>query len=168
MNAMTSSVIPRTRRMILRAERAVVAKERRRLTFEIFFTARTYSRERCGHTGWREPRGGRDTRRRGSGRCLNKALRLQYRSALGYTLASGGMFGFEYQGFSSELADFGRAEIDDTRRLVEKITTFEGEPTTEVAPLEWSDQPEKVVEWLIDAEAGDDRGASGRDRAHRA
>ena len=62
--------------------------------------------------------------------CLNKALRLQYRSALGYTLAAGGMFGFEYQGFSSELADFGRAEIDDTRRLIEKITTFEGEPTT--------------------------------------
>ena len=35
---------------------------------------------------------------------------------------------------------------------IEKITTFEGEPTTEVAPLEWSDQPEKVVEWLIEAE----------------
>ena len=84
--------------------------------------------------------------------CLNKALRLQYRSALGYTLAAGGMFGFEYQGFSSELADFGRSEIDDTRRLIEKITTLEGEPTTEVAPLDWSDQPKKVVEWLIDAE----------------
>jgi bacterioferritin (cytochrome b1) len=84
--------------------------------------------------------------------CLNKALRLQYRSALGYTLAAGGMFGFEYQGFSSELAAFGRAEIDDTRRLVEKITTFGGEPTTEVAPLEWTAKPAKVVEWLIGAE----------------
>jgi bacterioferritin (cytochrome b1) len=84
--------------------------------------------------------------------CLNKALRLQYRSALGYTLAAGGMYGFEYQGFSSELADFGRAEIDDTRRLVEKITTLEGEPSTDVAPLEWSDEPENVVKWLIGAE----------------
>ena len=84
--------------------------------------------------------------------CLNKALRLQYRSALGYTLAAGGMSGFEYQGFSGELAEFGRLEIDDTRRLVEKITTLEGEPTTEVAPLNWSEQPEKVVEWLIEAE----------------
>jgi bacterioferritin (cytochrome b1) len=83
---------------------------------------------------------------------LNKALRLQYRSALSYTLAAGGMFGFEYQGFSSELADFGRSEIDDTRRLVEKITTFGGEPTTEVAPLEWSEKPARVVEWLIEAE----------------
>jgi bacterioferritin (cytochrome b1) len=83
---------------------------------------------------------------------LNEALRLQYRSALGYTLAAGGMFGFEYQGFSSDLAGFGRQEIDDTRRLVEKITTFEGEPTTEVAPLEWSEKPEKVVDWLIAAE----------------
>lgn len=85
-------------------------------------------------------------------RCLNAALTNQYRSALGYTLAAGGMFGFEYQGFSSQLADFGRTEIDDTRRLVEKITTFGGEPTTDVAPLEWSDQPEKVVDWLIGAE----------------
>ena len=83
---------------------------------------------------------------------LNEALRLQYRSALGYTLAAGGMFGFEYQGFSSDLAEFGRQEIDDTRRLVEKITTFEGKPATDVAPLEWSETPEKVVDWLIAAE----------------
>lgn len=83
---------------------------------------------------------------------LNEALSLQYRSALAYTLAAGGMFGFEYQGFSSELAGFGRAEIDDTRRLVEKITTFEGEPTTEVAPLEWNKEPEELVKWLIAAE----------------
>ena len=83
---------------------------------------------------------------------LNEALRLQYRSALGYTLAAGGMFGFEYQGFSSELADFGRTEIDDTRRLIEKITSLEGEPTTEVAPLDWSESPEKVVDWLIASE----------------
>lgn len=84
--------------------------------------------------------------------CLNKALRLQYRSALGYTLAAGGMYGFEYQGFSSQLADFGRSEIDDTRKLVEKVTTFEGTPTTEVAPLEWSPEPANMVEWLIEAE----------------
>ena len=83
---------------------------------------------------------------------LNEALRFQYRSALGYTLAAGGMYGFEYQGFSSELAGFGRVEIDDTRRLVEKITTLGGEPTTEVAALDWSEKPEKLVEWLIGAE----------------
>ncbi len=83
---------------------------------------------------------------------LNKALRLQYRSALGYTLAAGGMFGFEYQGFSSQLGDFGRTEIDDTRRLVEKITTFEGTPTTDIAPLSWSKEPEEVVDSLIDDE----------------
>ena len=84
--------------------------------------------------------------------CLNKALRLQYRAALGYTLAAGGMFGFEYQGFSSQLGDFGRLEIDDTRKLVEKITTLEGTPTTDVAPLDWSNKPEKVVDWLIQSE----------------
>ncbi|MDQ3759660.1 MAG: ferritin-like domain-containing protein [Actinomycetota bacterium] len=88
----------------------------------------------------------------GAIKCLNDALRLQYRSALGYTLAAGGMFGFEYQGFSSQLADFGRVEIDDTRRLVEKITTFEGAPTTDVAPLSWSEKPEDVVDALIEGE----------------
>lgn len=83
---------------------------------------------------------------------LNEALRLQYRSALSYTLAAGGMFGFEYQGFSSQLADFGRSEIDDTRHLVEKITTLEGAPTTDVAPLSWSEKPEDVVDSLIETE----------------
>jgi bacterioferritin (cytochrome b1) len=62
------------------------------------------------------------------------------------------MFGFEYQGFSAQLAEFGRLEIDDARRLIEKITTFEGEPTTDVAPLAWSEEPEKVVDWLIEIE----------------
>lgn len=88
----------------------------------------------------------------GAIKCLNEALRLQYRSALGYTLAAGGMFGFEYQGFSSELADFGRAEVDDTRRLVEKIATLEGEPTTEIATLKWDKDPQKLVEFLIQSE----------------
>lgn len=83
---------------------------------------------------------------------LNAALRLQQRSALGYTLASGAMFGFEYQGFSSQLAEFGRLELDDARRLVEKIATFGGSPTTEVAALEWSEDPGEVVDWIISTE----------------
>jgi bacterioferritin (cytochrome b1) len=106
----------------------------------------------AGHTGSVSPEDEETLDVEEAVKRLNDALRLQYRSALGYTLAAGGMFGFEYQGFSSQLADFGRVEIDDTRRLVEKITTYEGTPTTEVAPLDWSDQPERVVDWLIEAE----------------
>jgi bacterioferritin (cytochrome b1) len=84
--------------------------------------------------------------------CLNKALRVQYRSALAYTVAAGGMFGYEFQGFAAQLAEFGREEVDDTRRLVEKITTLGGEPTTDIAQLEWSAKPDELVDWIIETE----------------
>jgi bacterioferritin (cytochrome b1) len=83
---------------------------------------------------------------------LNDALRLQYRSVLGYTLASGSMFGFEYQGLGDGLWEFGQAELEDVRRLVEKITALGGSPTTAVADLNWSPDPEKAVSWLIETE----------------
>ena len=35
--------------------------------------------------------------------CLNKALRLQYRSALQYSLTSGSLFGFEFQSLGDRL-----------------------------------------------------------------
>ena len=37
---------------------------------------------------------------------LNRALALQYRSVLQYTLSSGSLFGFEFQGLSNQLASF--------------------------------------------------------------
>jgi bacterioferritin len=83
---------------------------------------------------------------------LNEALRLQYRSGLGYTLASGSMFGFEYQGLADKLWEFGAEELTDVRRLVEKITALGGEPTTEIAELQWSGNPEEAVRWLIETE----------------
>jgi bacterioferritin (cytochrome b1) len=83
---------------------------------------------------------------------LNAALSLQYRSALGYTLASGSLFGFEYQALGDRLWEYGRAELADTRLLVEKIVALEGEPTTEVAPLSWTGDPAAAVNWLIETE----------------
>lgn len=62
---------------------------------------------------------------------LNAALSLQYRSALGHTLASGSLFGFEYQALGDRLWEYGQAELADARLLVEKIVALEGEPTTE-------------------------------------
>jgi bacterioferritin len=83
---------------------------------------------------------------------LNEALSLQYRSALGYTVASGSMFGFAYQGLAEKLREFGEQELIDVRRLVEKITALGGEPTTDVAKLSWSEKPERAVEWLMSSE----------------
>jgi bacterioferritin (cytochrome b1) len=83
---------------------------------------------------------------------LNKALRLQHRSAMQYTLSSGSLFGFEFQAFGDRFWEFAQAELKDTRLLVEKVASLGGEPTTEVAELRWTGDPGDAVEWLIESE----------------
>jgi bacterioferritin len=86
-------------------------------------------------------------------RLLNEALRLQYRSALQYTLSSGSLFGFEFQAFGDRFWEFAQAELEDARLLVEKISSLGGEPTTDVADLRWNGDPGDAVDWLISAES---------------
>jgi bacterioferritin len=83
---------------------------------------------------------------------LNHALRLQYRSVLGYTVAAGAITGFEHQGLADLLWRFAQAELEDARRVVEKITTLGGEPTVETAPVEPHRSPEAMVGWLVEVE----------------
>jgi bacterioferritin (cytochrome b1) len=83
---------------------------------------------------------------------LNKALRLQYRSALQYTLAAGGLVGLEYQGIVGRLADWADDELHDVRLLVEKITALGGEPTIECAPLHWELQAPRLLGRVVVAE----------------
>lgn len=83
---------------------------------------------------------------------LNAALRLQYRSALQYSLASGSLFGFEFQALGDRLWEYGRAELEDARLLVEKVVALGGEPTTEVAELQWTGEPDAAVAWLVESE----------------
>ena len=84
--------------------------------------------------------------------CLNEALELQHRSILEFNLAAGAMFGLEVQAVTADLWQFAQAELDDTRRLVEKIATLGGEPTTNVATVGWSPEPETVIDALIEHE----------------
>ena len=83
---------------------------------------------------------------------LNEALKLQYRSVNQYMLSSASLFGFEYQALGDRMWDFAQAELADARRLVEKIVALGGQPTTEVAPLQWTGDPGDAVQWLIDSE----------------
>lgn len=83
---------------------------------------------------------------------LNVALRLQYRSALQYTLASGSLFGFEFQSLGDRFWEYGQAELADARLLIEKIVALDGTPNTEVAELRWTGDPGDAVEWLIETE----------------
>jgi bacterioferritin (cytochrome b1) len=84
--------------------------------------------------------------------CLNDALELQYRSVHQYMLSSGSLFGFEFQALGDRLWKFAQAELDDARRLVEKIVALGGEPTTDSSPLRWTGDPADAVEWLIESE----------------
>jgi bacterioferritin (cytochrome b1) len=83
---------------------------------------------------------------------LNHALALQYRSVLGYTVAAGSVTGFEHQGVADLLWRFAQAELDDTRRIVEKIVTLGGEPTVAPATVERHRSPQDMVGWLVEVE----------------
>jgi bacterioferritin (cytochrome b1) len=83
---------------------------------------------------------------------LQQALRLQYRSATQYTLAAGSMVGFAYSHFGTSLWAFAQADLEDARRLVEKIKTLGADPTIEVAPMRYSKDPTELIGYLIEDE----------------
>jgi bacterioferritin (cytochrome b1) len=84
---------------------------------------------------------------------LNDALELQYRSAHQYMLSSGSLFGFEFQTLGDRLWKFAQAELADARRLVEKIVAMGGSPTTAMASIEWTGEPDAAVDHLVKTEA---------------
>jgi bacterioferritin (cytochrome b1) len=84
--------------------------------------------------------------------CLNRALRLQHRSVLLYSLTAGSVIGLEYQAHADKMRAHSLAELEDATRLVEKITALGGEPTTAVAPMEFSEDPAEALDKLIDCE----------------
>ena len=83
---------------------------------------------------------------------LNAAPRLQYRSAIQYTLTAGGLGGFEFQPLAVDLGNFALAELEDARRLAEKVTARGGEPRDEVASPRFERDPRTAVEALIELE----------------
>jgi bacterioferritin (cytochrome b1) len=89
----------------------------------------------------------------GATRQLNLALSGQYRSVLQYTLAAAAITGFEYQGLAERLKAFAAADLDDARRLAEKIVTLGGEPTVDVAPLRHHTDVAEAVDWLVETES---------------
>lgn len=85
-------------------------------------------------------------------RALDQALRLQYRSGLGYSLVAGSLTGFAHVALGSQLYAFAAEELDDARRLVEKIVALGGEPTTDVAELAFHAEAADAFAWLLAAE----------------
>jgi bacterioferritin (cytochrome b1) len=85
--------------------------------------------------------------------CLNDALRLQHRSVLQYSLVAGSVIGLEYQAHAEKMREHSLSELEDATRLVEKITALGGEPTTDVAPIEFVADPDGAIDSLIDCES---------------
>ena len=83
---------------------------------------------------------------------LNAALVLQYRSALQYSLVSASLVGVPAQSLANLLIGFGDEELADARQLIEKIVSFEGEPTTEVGEIRHHDDVDDALDWLIESE----------------
>ena len=48
---------------------------------------------------------------------------------------------------------FALEELDDARRLVEKIASLGGEPNADAGPARFLADPGEALEWLIDSEA---------------
>ncbi len=69
-------------------------------------------------------------------RLLNEALPLQMRSAALYTWAAGAATGVEFQSIGKSFEEFGHLELDDARRLIEKLVGLGGDATTDVASFE--------------------------------
>ena len=84
--------------------------------------------------------------------CLNRALRLQHRSVLHYSLVAGSVIGLEFQAHAAKMREHSLSELEDATRLVEKITALGGEPTTDVAPIGFTADPAKALDALIECE----------------
>ena len=83
---------------------------------------------------------------------INRALPLQMRSVAMYTWLAGIGTGIEFQAVGRELEQFGRLDLDDARRLIEKLVALGGKPTTEAASWDPISPTKEGLQSLIDHE----------------
>lgn len=84
--------------------------------------------------------------------CLNRALAQQYRSTLQYSIVAATLKGLEAQALGVKLTEFGDEELSGARQLIEKIVSFDGEPTTEIAALRFEGEAEEAIGLLVRCE----------------
>ncbi len=83
---------------------------------------------------------------------LNSALEQQYRSALQYSVVAASLRGLEAQALGEQLKRFADEELSGARELVEKIVSFDGEPSVRVAGLEFHAGAKDALRWLVECE----------------
>ena len=67
---------------------------------------------------------------------LNLSIPLQLRSAALFTWAAGAATGTDFQAVADKYETFGRLELDDARRLIEKLVALGGDPVTKIAAFD--------------------------------
>ena len=85
-------------------------------------------------------------------KCLNRALRLQNRSVLQFTLVAGGGVGPHALALGELLTRYAHDELTDTRTVVSKIVSLGGQPDPKIAPLAYHDDMEDALDHLIESE----------------
>lgn len=80
---------------------------------------------------------------------LNAALALQFRSAIEHTVVAGTLTGVQWQPLETLLWASAEAELDDARRMVQKVVAIGGTPTTDVAPFDLQGDPDTALRQLI-------------------
>jgi bacterioferritin (cytochrome b1) len=83
---------------------------------------------------------------------LNAAIPLQFRSAALYTWAAGASTGIEGQSLGMKFEEFGRLDLEDARRLVEKLVALGGDPVTKVASFDPFSATKTGIRKLMDYE----------------
>ena len=83
---------------------------------------------------------------------LNTALRLQYRSVIEHAVIAGTMSGVQWQALEPMLSAFAVDELEDARRIVQKVVAIGGDPTTDAAPFGLPGSPEEALQQLVDHE----------------
>jgi bacterioferritin (cytochrome b1) len=80
---------------------------------------------------------------------LNRSLELEARAALAYAVAAASLTGMEVQHLRDELYHFAVRELEDARRLVEKIVALGGDPSTDIAPVAFDRDARGALEKLV-------------------
>lgn len=83
---------------------------------------------------------------------LNTALALQYRSAIELALLAGTLQGVQWQPFEQLLSAYAAEEVEDIRRMVQKVVAIGGTPVTTIKRFDLPESPEKALRQLIDHE----------------
>ena len=83
---------------------------------------------------------------------LNKTIPLLFRSAALYTWTAGTATGIEFQALGAKFQEFGHAELDDARHLIEKLVALGGEPTTDIQGFDAIKPTKAGLKKIVDLE----------------